>query len=167
MLISAPFRYKSMSSFDEYIEKAIEWAFDMLGSTDYRSICLAFVEDAYEKGADIELDGYSYAKEAAVRHAAEKDIGVPPKGAYVFYDCWGTIDGKYQNWGHVGISIGDGKVIHAWGVVRLDDYLEVQNLKAAEGWTQPRYIGWISAEEYPYVDPEKQKTSANTADGER
>ena len=155
MLINAVFPCKGMSSFDEYIKKAIEWASDMLGSTEYKFLCLAFVEDAYEQGANIELDGYSYAKEAAVKHTAGEKRGVPPKGAYVFYDCWGTIDGKYQNWGHVGISIGDGKVIHAWDVVRLDDYLEVQNLKAAEGWTQPKYVGWIPAEEYPYIDPRR------------
>jgi len=99
----------------------------------------------------MELDGYSYAKEAADNHNAEKNTGVPPKGAYVFYDCCGTINGKYRNWGHVGISVGEGKIIHAWDTVRMDNYLEVQNLKAAEGWTSPRYTGWIPAEEYPYV----------------
>ena len=155
MLIGAVLPCDSMSSFDRHIEKAIEWAFGMLGSADYKFLCLAFVEDAYEQGAKVELDGYSYAKEAAVKHNAERSMGVPPRGAYVFYDCWGTINGRYRNWGHVGISVGDGGVIHAWDVVRLDNCLEVQNLKAAEGWTQPEYIGWIPAEEYPYVNPER------------
>jgi len=140
-----------MSPFDEHIEKAVEWAASMLGSKNYSFLCLAFVEDAYEQGAHMELDGYSYAKEAADSHNAEKNTGVPPKGAYVFYDCWGTINGKYRNWGHVGISIGEGKIIHAWDTVRMDNCLEVQNLKAAEGWTSPQYIGWIPAKEYPYV----------------
>jgi len=140
-----------MSRFDEHIEKAVEWAASMLGSKSYSLSCLAFVEDAYEQGAHMELDGYSHAKEAADSHNAEENTGVPPKGAYVFYDCWGTINGKYRNWGHVGISVGEGKIIHAWDTVRMDNYLEVQNLKAAEGWTSPKCIGWIPAEEYPYV----------------
>jgi hypothetical protein len=48
---------------------------------------------------------------------AEKNTGVPPKRAYVFYDCWGTINRKYKNWGHVGISVGESKVIHAWDLI--------------------------------------------------
>jgi cell wall-associated NlpC family hydrolase len=97
-----------------------------IGSVEYKYKCLAFIEDSYEQGANIELRGYSYAYEAAIKHNAKKNDSVPPKGAYVFYDCYGTLNGKYQNWGHVGLSIGEGKVIHAWDRVRLDEYLKVE-----------------------------------------
>ena len=84
----------------------------------------------------------SYPKEMADAYDAQEDTGVPPKGAYVFYDCWGTIEGKRRNWGHVGLSMGDGRVIHAWDRVRVDQYLDIESLEAGPGWTRPEYIGW-------------------------
>jgi hypothetical protein len=128
---------------DIYISGAIEWAMGKLGSTDYAYKCLAFVEDAYELGNNVWLDGQGCtAKEAAEAYSAQDHGGVPPRGAYVCYDCWGTFEGEHRNWGHVGLSTGDGKVIHAWGEVRMDDYLAVQDLDVP-GWTKPRYIGWV------------------------
>jgi len=64
----------------------------------------------------------------------------------VFYDCFGIIDDAYQNWGHVGLHIGDGQVIHAWNEVRVEDYLDVQSLSPAPGWTKPQFIGWAPIE---------------------
>jgi hypothetical protein len=125
-----------------YCEQAVEWALSMLGSTDYPAKCLAFVEDAYELGNGIVLDGYATAKEAATGYGASDPGGIPPKGAFVFYDCWGQIKGDYANWGHVGLSAGDGSVIHTWGAVRRDGTLEVQEL-GAPGWSNPVYLGWV------------------------
>ena len=127
---------------DTYVDRAIRWAMEMLDSTEYQTLCLKFVEDAYEISNDIELDGCSTAKESADACNAQENVGVPPKGAYVFYACWGTIEGKRRNWGHVGLSMGDGRVIHAWDKVRVDQYLAIQNLEAGPGWTRPEYIGW-------------------------
>ena len=127
---------------DTYVDRAIRWAMEALDSTEYQTLCLKFVEDAYEISNDIELDGCSTAKESADACNAQENVGVPPRGAYVFYDCWGTIEGKRRNWGHVGLSMGDGRVIHAWDRVRVDQYLDVQNLEAGPGWTRPEYIGW-------------------------
>lgn len=127
---------------ETYVDRAVRWAMGLLGSTEYRYLCLGFVEDAYEMPNGIELDGYSYAKESADAYGAERNTGVPPRGAYVLYDCWGEIKGERKNWGHVGLSLGDGKVVHAWDKVRVDGYLEVQNLAAGPGWTRPQYVGW-------------------------
>jgi cell wall-associated NlpC family hydrolase len=140
---------KAMSAFNKCIKEAISWALSKLDSTEYKFKCLGFVEDAYEKGAKMEFAGYYSAAEAAEKLNAGRNIDVPPLGAFVFYDCWGTLKGKHRNWGHVGLSAGDGKVIHAWDKVRVDNYLDVQNLPAAEGWTRPQYVGWIPLEEYP------------------
>jgi len=60
----------------------------------------------------------------------------------VIYDCWGPLKGEQRNWGHIGLSTGDEKVIHAWGEVRIDDYLAIQDLYAP-GWTKPKYIGCV------------------------
>ena len=133
-------------SIDTYITRAIQWAIDRLDSADYPFKCLAFVEDAYEIPNGIVLDGYDSAGEAAEGYGAAENLGRPPRGALVFYECHGTIDGLRRNWGHVGIALGDGRIIHAWGTVRTDDYLKVEDLAPALGWTVPLYVGWSPAE---------------------
>jgi hypothetical protein len=64
----------------------------------------------------------------------------------VFYECFGPLQGEYQNWGHVGLCVGEAQVIHAWDKVRQDHYLDVERLTPAPGWSAPRYIGWTSVE---------------------
>jgi len=129
-------------NFEHYIENAIAWAEEHLGSDGYPFLCLAFVEDAYEISNGIEMFGGSTAKESADEYGTQEMPEIPPRGAFVFYDCFGTLEGTTKNWGHVGLSLGDGRVIHAWGVVRCDHYREVEELGGAEGWSAPRYIGW-------------------------
>jgi hypothetical protein len=52
------------------------------------------------------------------------------------------VDGVRRDWGHVGLAMGDGGVVHAWDVVRLDDARAVCALPPAPGWEAPRLIGW-------------------------
>ncbi len=132
--------------FETYIANAIGWAQEHLGSADYPFLCLAFVEDAYEESNHVEIFGGDSAKESANDYEAVQNVGEPPIGAFVFYDCTGSIDGEYKNWGHVGLHIGEGKVIHAWDTVRIDGYLNMQNLTPAPGWTKPQYLGWAPTE---------------------
>lgn len=134
------------NDYTTYTEQAIRWAQGQLGAKKYALLCLGFVEDAIELANGIVLDGYPFAKEAADQYGAVDDGALPPRGSLVFYDCWGSIEGKTQNWGHVGLSLGDGRVIHAWDVVREDDYLAVQELEGGAGWTRPVYIGWAPLE---------------------
>jgi cell wall-associated NlpC family hydrolase len=131
-----------------YIENAIKWAREQLGSSAYSFLCLAFVENAYEEGNKIEIFGADSAKASAELYGVQRSPFAPPRGTFVFYDCSGPspIDGVEKNWGHVGLSCGDGKVIHGWDRVREDDYLAVEQLQGAPGWTQPRYLGWTSVE---------------------
>lgn len=132
--------------FSKYIDNAIRWAQERLGSTDYRFLCLAFLEDAYERSNQVEIFGGSSAKESADEYGAKNNTGGPPLGAFVFYDCSGVIAGEEKNWGHVGLYLGEGLVIHAWDKVRIDNYLDVQNLSTAPGWSKPQYIGWAPVE---------------------
>lgn len=133
--------------FDTYIANAIDWAQARLGSTDYALRCLAFVEDAYEQGNHIEIFGGSSAQESADEYgAAENAAAFPALGAFVFYTSAGLVEGERKHWGHVGLHIGAGLVIHAWDKVRVDPYLDVQALTPAPTWTQPRYIGWTPVE---------------------
>lgn len=133
-------------NYDEYIDNAIEWAKDHLNSTNYCLHCLAFVEDALERSNNIEIFGGDSAKESADLYEAEKHTDMPPRGTFAFYDCSGIIDGEYKNWGHVGLSIGNGEIIHAWDKVRIDNYLDVEKLMTAPGWEKPKFIGWVPLE---------------------
>jgi len=90
----------------------------------------------------MEFAGYSCAKEVADKLNVGQNKGVPPPGAFVFYDCLGTLSREHRNWGHVSLSIGDGKVIHAWDKVRTDNYMNMQNLPTAEGWTITKQTSW-------------------------
>jgi cell wall-associated NlpC family hydrolase len=129
-----------------YALNAIAWAKARLGSRDYPLRCLAFVEDAYEKANNVEIFGSDCASGSAVLYGAAENKGLPPAGTFVFYACGGPVDGVQHDWGHVGMSLGDGKVIHAWGVVRIDDYLDIEKLEPLPGWTYPEYIGWAPIE---------------------
>ena len=73
---------------------------------------MRFVNDAYERGARAIAVRYRTAKQAATAlHASAHRGSNPPRGAYVFYDSWhGSAD-----LGHVGISLGNGTMIHAYG----------------------------------------------------
>ncbi len=132
--------------FDLFVDNAIRWAKTRLNSTEYPFRCLSFVEDAYEQGNQVEIFGGRSAKESADEYEAWKNTAPIPLGAFVFYDCSGPLKGEYKNWGHVGLSIGHGDVIHAWDSVRIDNYLEIQNLTPGPGWTKPRYTGWAPVE---------------------
>lgn len=100
----------------------------------------------YDFKDGIEIFGGDLAKESADLYEAYKNTDVPPAGAFVFYDCSGDIDGEYRNWGHVGLSMGNAKVFHAWDKVRVENYLDIENLISAPGWNQPRFIGWVPIE---------------------
>ncbi|MGC9349984.1 MAG: hypothetical protein ACP5JG_17730 [Anaerolineae bacterium] len=124
---------------------ARDWALLQLGSVAYPYLCLAFVEDAYEIANGIEIFGGSTAKESADLYGVRQDRD-PPLGSFVFYDCIGTLNGERKNWGHVGLAIGGGLVIHAWKEIRVDPYLAVEDLPAGDDWEQPEYIGYAPPE---------------------
>lgn len=129
------------SIFPTFIRNALNWAHDRQGNSEYCFRCLAFVEDAYEQSNSIELWGGSTATESAVEYGTIYETPVP-EGAFVFFSATGPIDGETRNWGHVGLSLGDGRVIHAWDHVRIDFIDEVERLQGAPGWTQAKYLGW-------------------------
>lgn len=134
-----------------YAIHAASWALKQLGSNKYPGLCYAFCEDAYELGGSITLDGQGRtAKEAAdyyLPHAGADPSVCPPLGSYVFFDCFGELMGEHKNWGHMGLSLGDGRMVHSWaGMVRLDEISAVPALLTLPGWTQPVYTGWCPPE---------------------
>lgn len=130
---------------EQMTENMIAWAKDKLGNPEYAGWCLSFIEDALEKSNDIEIFGGDSAKESCEMYSDALRTGIPEKGAFVFYDCLCQSEDGPVNWGHCGISLGDGQIIHAWDVVRIDDYLEIEQLTVLTG-DHPGYIGWVPLE---------------------
>ncbi|MBT2291080.1 GNAT family N-acetyltransferase [Paenibacillus albidus] len=128
------------------VENAILWARHHLNNTGYTLKCLGFVEDAYERSNGIEMFGGDTAAESAELYEAHKNRGIPPKGSFVFYSCSGLVEGVLRHWGHVGLALDHGEVIHAWDKVRIDSYLEIERLTPAPGWSRPVIIGWVPVE---------------------
>lgn len=126
---------------DGIVARAVDWAVQQVGSTAYGLRCLSFVEDAYEIPNDIEVFGGSTAKESAEQYAAAERDGDPPRGAFVFFETAGIVDGIERDWGHVGLALGDGRMVHPWTDVRIDPIVDVPTLPAGR-WSAPRYLGW-------------------------
>ena len=136
-----------MDDLNKRIENAISWALKNRERADYPFKCLAFVEDAYELGNRMVVLGGDCATESA-RMYAPLQAGAPGRGGFAFYRAEGPLFGHWKDWGHVGLALGDGLVIHSWNRIRTDAYLSVQTLAAPPGWTQPTYIGWASPEAF-------------------
>lgn len=124
------------------IENMIAWAENHVGDTSYTGWCLSFIEDALEKSNGIEIFGGDSAKESYEMYSDALHTGIPERGAFVFYDCLCPSENGPINWGHCGIALSDGSVIHAWDKVRTDDYLAIEKLTAVTG-DHPKYLGWV------------------------
>jgi len=74
-----------------------------------------------KEATELRCGGGDDARESANIYEAHKNIGIPPKGAFVFYSCSGMVEGEVKNWGHVALSLGNGDAIHAWDKVRIDN----------------------------------------------
>ena len=127
---------------EKFTENMIRWAESKLGSTEYAGWCLSFIEDALEISNGIEVFGGDSAKESCEMYKDTLQGGAPGRGAFVFYDCLCLSENGPVNRGHCGISLGAGRVIHAWDKVRIDDYLAIEKLTALTG-DHPKYLGWV------------------------
>jgi hypothetical protein len=58
------------------------------------------------------------------------------------------ISGEVGEWGHVGLSLGGGRVIHAWDDVRVDSIADIEGLARNDGWSAPRLLGWVAPERF-------------------
>ena len=123
-------------------ETMIAWAEARMGNTDYVGWCLSFIEDALEQSNGIEIFGGDSAKGSCEMYRDALRTDSPGRGAFVFYDCLCPGEDGPINWGHCGISLGDGRVIHAWDQVRIDDYRDICKMTAVTG-DHPKYLGWV------------------------
>lgn len=157
MLISLVPRVQAATLTNSQIDGAISWAKDKLGSQSYNYYCLAFVSDAW-KSQGIGNKGYAYATLAGNAMITHTDQN-PPKGAVVFWNWYGSVGGEYKNWGHVGIALGDGKVIHAdYNGVKITN-LNIDSSRTYRGWG-----GW-DGNTIPNEDPSKSRWRVTATDG--
>ena len=134
-------------SFVYWAEAAVSWAKERLGRGDWSGLCMRFVANAFMQ-KEHEPAGYNAIDGAREFYRFDQDPNgwlKAPKGALIFFDKEGTND-----YGHVGIYLGNGSIIHAYGTVRVDTVEEVI-AKPDVG----RYLGWS----YP---PESWKPSQFT-----
>lgn len=112
------------------VEAAIEWAKKKLGNKSYANRCQAFVADAYAYGAGMSRISASTAKQAGdwwIKDTRRDNI---PVGAAVYF---------YTN--HVGLYIGNGQVINAYGSVQIHTLDKLLTLKGGDGKVY-KYRGW-------------------------
>jgi N-acetyl-anhydromuramyl-L-alanine amidase AmpD len=126
------------------IEEAIAWALAQKDKTDWSGYCLRFVREAF-KGKPI--PGWDTAENARRILEAEGkfyswvNCWNPPRGALIFF----STTGPYAGQGHVGIYLGDQKVVHAYGKVRVDEVEDGKKggIVIVEKLTYiDSYIGW-------------------------
>ena len=122
------------------VDAAVNWALSKQGVTSYDYWCLKFSLDAYRIGANVPKTSADFARlwwdqRPTAQHRGDFNA---PKGALVFWSAWLTLDGIYRDWGHVAISLGDGRVVTTYGPDGVRG-VHIMNINVGSG----RYLGWI------------------------
>jgi cell wall-associated NlpC family hydrolase len=114
--------------------RAIAWALAQQGRTDYSGWCLRFVAHAYGQST------YRPTATIAANELRPRDgrlrASKAPAGSLVWFHWIDPHNGV--NYGHVGISLGDGRMVDALSTVRID------RIDGSPFW-RSRYRGWTPA----------------------
>lgn len=127
----------------ESIEKAISFAYNIKDTnpTKFQGKCAAFVWQCYNYGAGIGNPSFATARQMGDALITNTDTN-PPRGALVF---WYDSNGPATLAGHVGLSIGNGQVIHAYTNVVISNISTVNKSHYIyRGWGAP-IAGWTLA----------------------
>lgn len=121
-------------------QSAVSWAQAQEGSTQWDSLCLQFVSDAYSQ-AGVDISAQAGAHDSAIDYwntytgTKNPPSEAPPAGALVF---WSATDSN--PYGHVAISEGNGMAVSSYE----RSYTGVHEMTIAnrdnQGYTQ---VGWI------------------------
>lgn len=134
-LAAAPAKAAGTVSLEE-IEAAIDYAYNEMDTRpDYwKGYCAALVWAAYKRGAGMNNKSYSTARQMGDALISHTD-GNPPRGALVF---WYDKENPKKSAGHVGLSLGDGRVIHAYSAVKVSKISTVNSHGYIyRGWGAP------------------------------
>lgn len=133
------------------VDSAINWAENQIGSNrntecgqdhEWYLWCGRFVAHAYGLctfGFDSAINGWDSPNGVFGSKHTDTDINSIPKGALVFFDP----DPVHVPEGHVGLSIGNGQMIHAW-----TSGVEQSSIDSISN-----YLGWRWPYAWTYDDP--------------
>ena len=107
------------------VDKIINWAKSQVGSSAYNGYCQRFIRLAYEKGYIYDKSGTATATQAYKKWCVSTSKNNIPVGAAVYFD------GTDPAVGHVGLYIGQGKVINPESTVRIRLISDIPNYR---GW---------------------------------
>lgn len=118
-------------------EAAISWGMSIKGSNRYPGKCLGFVQDAFMNAGVTGVTRYDHATQAGdawLTHPGDRN---PPRGAVVLWN------GGISGWGHIAISLGNGRIIHSSNGVSECNIFFDYTIKDENGksW-QAYYRGW-------------------------
>lgn len=120
MCIMCSFLNSAIISNASQADDIVAAAKSLIGSQDYNGYCLAFCRVCYEKAGIYSSQGASHAMEAGNKWIISTSSSDIPVGACVFFDeSWS------KTYGHVGIYIGNGKMIDAqskYGGVQIRNF---------------------------------------------
>jgi len=140
--------------FSELAEKAIEWGEKRKNWDDWSGLCMRFVVDAFAQkdGLPAGANADGWAKKLYRFNQEPEGWLQAPRGTVIFFDNdKELVNGKLNTHGHVGIYLGEGKLIHAYGIVQ-ETTIEEAIAKAGVG----RYLGWS----YPSENWRPESSSA-------
>jgi cell wall-associated NlpC family hydrolase len=111
---------------------AVNWALDQVGElrqpdgTLWSGWCLRFVANAYGAPFAGRKSAHTMFTELSAAGRVSRTSPIP-RGALVFWEWHGAVDGVARRWDHVGIYVGNGRIVHtSYAGVRNDplDYLD-------------------------------------------
>lgn len=117
----------------DVVDGAISWGSSQMGSMAYDGYCQKFVNHCFMNGG---WGGVSFASARLCGDALITNTSVSnvPRGAVVFFDS------TDHNYGHIGISLGDGTMLHAGHKgVEVTGFTDAAYLKS---WYHIVYRGW-------------------------
>lgn len=116
------------------VDRALAWALGQQGALQYNGWCLRFVAHAFGQES-FPATATLAANQLGPRDGNRSFLSAP-RGSLVWF-TWGNAD-LGRNVGHVGIALGDGRMVHALDMVR------VVQIEGSRFW-RSRYRGWTPA----------------------
>ena len=131
------------------VEEAITWAtnYSERNKIGWKNLCLLFVEDAFRSALRSPIGGMTSPLNMMKKMEQSNNFypypwkDDPPRGALIFFGAKGTSDGlDLSAYGHIGIYLGDGMIVQAYGKVESKPIKDVANngyITDILGWSYP------------------------------
>ena len=125
------------------IENAVGYANKYLtqDASAFYGLCAAFVYHAYHDGAGLPNSSYNTATLMGNDLITNTDNN-PPRGAFVFWNIPAGYSGA--GFGHVALSLGNGKIIHSWGTTAANCVVTGTITAVNNYYGASNYRGWGS-----------------------